>query len=52
MQFRIEAPLSPLLDPLKGLSRLSCGKLGLEGRSRLLAVESGRRGVLEVSGLD
>jgi hypothetical protein len=28
-----DAPLSPLLDPLEGLSRLSCEKLGLEGRS-------------------
>ncbi len=37
-----DAPLSPLLDPLEGLSRLSCGKLGLEGRSRLPALERGR----------
>ncbi len=34
-----DAPLSPSLDPLEGPSRLSCGKLGLEGRSRLLALE-------------
>ncbi len=29
----IDALLSPLLDPLEGLSMLNCGKLGLEGRS-------------------
>jgi hypothetical protein len=28
-----DAPLSSLLDPLEGLSVLSCGKLELEGRS-------------------
>jgi hypothetical protein len=28
-----DALLSPLLDPLEGLSMLNCGKLGLEGRS-------------------
>jgi hypothetical protein len=38
-----DAPLSPLLDPLEGPSRLSCGKLGLEGHSRLPALERGRR---------
>ncbi len=36
------APLSPLLDPLEGLSRLNCGKLGLEGRTRLPALKMGR----------
>ncbi len=38
-----DAPLSPLLDPLEGLSRLNCGKLGLEGPSRLPTLERGRR---------
>jgi hypothetical protein len=33
---------SPLLDPLEGLSMLSCGKLGLEGRSWLPALKGGR----------
>jgi hypothetical protein len=40
---RSDALLSPLLDPLEGLSMLNCGKLGLEGRSRLSALEGGRR---------
>ncbi len=30
-----DAFLSPLLDPLEGLSMLNCGKLELEGRSQL-----------------
>jgi hypothetical protein len=34
-----DALLSPLLDPLEGLSMLNCGKLGLEGRSRLPALQ-------------
>ncbi len=34
--------LSPLLDPLEGLSMLNCGKLGLEGLSRLPALEGDR----------
>ncbi len=42
MSTKHDAPLSPLLDPLKGLSRLNCGKLGLEGHSRLPALEKGR----------
>jgi hypothetical protein len=37
-----DVPLSPLLDPLEGPSRLSCGKLGLEGCSQLPALERGR----------
>jgi hypothetical protein len=37
-----DAFLSPLLDPLEGLSMLNCGKLGLEGRSRLSALKGGR----------
>ncbi len=37
-----DALLSPLLDPLEGLSMLNCGKLGLEGRSQLLAQKGGR----------
>jgi hypothetical protein len=35
--------LSPLLDPLKGQTMLSCGKLGLEGRSQLPTLKGGRR---------
>jgi hypothetical protein len=34
--------LSPLLDPLEGLSMLNCGKLGLEGRSRLPTLKGGK----------
>jgi hypothetical protein len=37
-----DAFLSPLLDPLEGLSMLSCGKLGLEGHSRLPTLKGGR----------
>jgi hypothetical protein len=37
-----DTPLSPLLDPLEGLSRLNCGKLGLKGRSQLPALEKGK----------
>jgi hypothetical protein len=37
-----DALLSPLLDPLEGLSMLNCGKLGLEGCSRFLALKGGR----------
>ncbi len=33
---------SSLLDPLEGLSMLSCGKLELEGRSRLPALKGVR----------
>jgi hypothetical protein len=36
-----DALLSPLLDPLEGLSMLNCGKLGLEGRSRFPALKGG-----------
>jgi len=32
---------SPGLNPLEGLTMLSCGKLGLEGRSRLPALKRG-----------
>jgi hypothetical protein len=39
---QIDAPLSPLLDPLEGSSRLSCKKLGFKGHSRLPALEKGR----------
>jgi hypothetical protein len=43
LQYRaIDASLSPLLDPLEGLSMLNYGKLGLKGRSRLPALEGGR----------
>jgi hypothetical protein len=38
----IDALLSPLLDPLEGLNMLNCGKLGLEGRSWLLALKGGK----------
>ncbi len=38
----VDALLNPLLDPLEGLSMLNCGKLGLEGRSRLPALKGGR----------
>jgi hypothetical protein len=41
-KLEIDAPQSPLLDPLEGLSMLNCKKLGLEGRSRLPALERGR----------
>jgi len=44
--------LSSLLDPLEGLITLNCGKLELGSRSRLPALKGGKRGVLEVSGLD
>jgi hypothetical protein len=37
-----DALLSPLLDPLEGLSMLNCEKLGLEGRSQLPALKEGR----------
>ncbi len=37
-----DALQSPLLDPLEGPSTLNCGKLGLEGRSRLPALKGGR----------
>jgi hypothetical protein len=37
----VDAPLSPLLDPLEGQIMSSCGKLGLEGRSRLPALKGG-----------
>ncbi len=37
-----DALLSPLLDPLEGPTMQSCGKLGLEGRSRLPALKKGR----------
>ncbi len=40
--FPIDAPLSSLLDPLKGLSMMNCGKLELEGRSRLPALKGVR----------
>ncbi len=42
--FRVQddVPLSPLLDPLEGLSRLSCGKLGIVGRSQLPALKRGK----------
>jgi hypothetical protein len=33
---------SPGMNPLKGPTMLSYGKLGLEGRSRLPALERGR----------
>jgi hypothetical protein len=33
---------SPLLNPLEGPTMLSCGKLGLEGRSRLPTLKRGR----------
>ncbi len=33
---------SSLLDPLEGLSRLSCGKLELKGRSQLPALKGVR----------
>jgi hypothetical protein len=33
---------SPGLNPLEGSTMCSCGKLGLEGRSRLLALKRGR----------
>jgi hypothetical protein len=38
----IDALLSPLLDPLEGLSMLNCEKFGLEGRSRLPTIKGGR----------
>jgi len=37
-----DALQSPLLDPLEGPSTLNCGKLRLEGRSRLPALKGGR----------
>ncbi len=42
LYFDIDVLLSPLLDPLEGQIMLSCGKLGLEGRSRLTALKGGR----------
>ncbi len=33
---------SPGLNPLEGPTMCSCGKVGLEGRSRLLALKGGR----------
>ncbi len=33
---------SPGLNPLEGPTMLSCGKMGLEGRSRLPALKRGR----------
>jgi hypothetical protein len=33
---------SPELNPLEGLTMLSCGKLGFEGRSRLPTLKRGR----------
>jgi len=48
--FPHDALPSSLLDPLEGLSMLSCGKLELEGRSRFPALKGGKRGVIEVSG--
>jgi hypothetical protein len=38
----VDALPSPRLNPLEGPTMLSCGKLGLEGRSRLLALKGGR----------
>jgi hypothetical protein len=39
---QINVLLSPLLDPLEGLSMLNCGKLGLEGHSRIPTLKGGR----------
>ncbi len=38
----VDALPSSLLDPLEGLSMLNCGKLELEGRSRLSALKGVR----------
>ncbi len=35
--------LSPLLNPLEGPTMQSCEKLGLEGRSQLLALKGGKK---------
>jgi hypothetical protein len=48
----IDALPSPGLNPFESPTMLSCGKLGLEGRSQLSALKRGRGGVLEVPGLD
>jgi hypothetical protein len=39
---KFDALPSPELNPLEGPTMLSCGKLGLEGHSRLLALKRGR----------
>ncbi len=39
---QVDALLSPLLNPLEGPTMQSCGKLGLEGHSQLLALKRGR----------
>jgi len=41
-QWGSDALPSPLLDPLEGPSMLNCGKLGLEGHSRLPTLKGGR----------
>jgi len=38
----IDALPSPGLNPLEGPTMLSCGKLGLDGRSQLLALKGGK----------
>jgi len=38
----IDALPSPGLNPLEGPTMLSCGRVGLEGRSRLPALKRGR----------
>ncbi len=39
---KIDALPSPRVNPLEGPTMCSCGKMGLEGRSRLPALKRGR----------
>jgi hypothetical protein len=52
VEMAIDALLSSLLDPLGGPGILICEKLELGSRSRLPTLKGGKRGVLEVPGLD